>query len=186
MSKHDESPLEAGRTTPDGVPIIEGPDGITELDNPMPRWMMLVFWGTIIWSAAYIVAYPGVGVSLLGWTQKGMYDAEIAEAKARYQAATPADPAQALQAALADPKAAERGKATYSAQCAACHGQAGGGAIGPDLTDATWLYGGTGAAIAKTIGEGTAKGMPPFKSSLTATQVADLAAFVHGLGGGTK
>lgn len=186
MAEHEDPAVETGRTTPDGVPIIEGPDGITELDNPMPRWMVLVFWGTIVFSAGYVAAYPGIGLSLLGWTQKGMYDAEMADAKARYQAAAPADPAQALQAALADPQAQERGKATYTAQCAACHGQTGAGAIGPNLTDATWLYGGTGSAIAKTITEGTAKGMPPFKSSLSATQVADLAAYVHGLGGGTK
>lgn len=176
--------IDPTKTTPEGVPIIEGPDGIQELDNPMPRWMTLVFWGTIIWGVGYVVAYPGVGASLLGWTQKGMYDAEIAEAKAKYQAAAPADPAQALAAALKDPGAAARGKATFDAQCAACHGQAGAGAIGPNLADATWLYGGTGEGIAKTIADGTAKGMPPFKASLSAAQLADLAAYVHGLGGG--
>ena len=180
MSDHEQPP----RTTPEGVPIIEGPDGISELDNPMPRWMMFVFWGTIIWGVGYVVAYPGIGISALGWTQKGMYDAEMAEAKAKYQAAAPADPAQALAAAMKDPQAAARGQAVYTAQCAACHGQAGAGAIGPNLADATWLYGGTGEAIAKTISDGTAKGMPPFKSSLSATQIADLSAYLHGLGGG--
>lgn len=176
--------IDPTKTTPEGVPILEGPDGLTELDNPMPRWMTLVYWGTIVWGAAYLVAYPGVGLSVLGWSQKSMYDAEIAEAKAKYQAAAPADPAQALAAALRDDAAAGRGKATFDAQCAACHGQGGAGAIGPKLSDATWLYGGTGAAIAHTIADGTAKGMPPFKASLSPTQIADLAAYVHGLGGG--
>jgi cytochrome c oxidase cbb3-type subunit 3 len=179
-----ENPLEDAPTTRDGVKIFQGPDGLSELDNPMPRWMAMVFWLTLVWGIGYLVAYPGVGISALGWTQKGMYEAEMAEAKARYQAQAPADPAAAVKAALADPAAAARGKALYMAQCAACHGQAGGGAIGPNLTDATWLYGGTGEAIAHTVGNGTAKGMPPFKSSLSATQIADLAAFVHGLGGG--
>lgn len=174
------------RFTPEGVPIIDGPDGIQELDHPMPRWMTLVYVGTVVWGIAYLVAYPGIGISALGWSQKAMYDAEIAEAKTKYQAAAPADPHQALAAAMKDPAAAARGKATFDAQCAACHGQAGAGSIGPKLSDATWLYGGTGEAIAKTIADGTAKGMPPFKSSLSAAQIADLSAYIHGLGGGTK
>lgn len=180
MSDH-ENPLESSRTTPDGVPMIEGPDGLVELDNPMPRWMVMVFWGTIVWGVGYLVAYPGVGLSALGWSQKGMYDAEIAEAKAKYQAAQPSDPGQALTAALGDHAAEERGEDTFKAQCAACHGAKGAGAIGPSLRDATWLYGGTGEAIAHTITDGTAKGMPPFKASLSATQVADLTAYVHHL-----
>ena len=133
MHDHDDpnNPLGSTRQTPEGVPIIDGPDGLAELDNPMPRWMTNVFWLTILWSVGYIVLYPGIGLSVLGWTQKGMYDAEMAEAKARYQGAAPAaGGGDTLAAALKDPEAAKRGEATFQAQCAACHGQGGKGAIG--------------------------------------------------------
>ena len=48
----------------------------------------------------------------------------------------------------------------------------------------TWLYGGKPADIVHTITQGTAKGMPAFQANLSPTQIAQLAAFVHGLGGG--
>lgn len=172
------------RKTPGGVPIIDGPDGLSELDNPMPRWMGLVGLGTIVWSVGYLVAYPGIGLSLLGWTQKGMYDAEMAEAKTKYAVAAVADPGAALAAALKDPQARKRGGELFAAQCAACHAPGGTGAIGPNLVDKTWLYGADGPGIAKTIADGTAKGMPPFKAGLSGAQIDDLTAYTHGLGGG--
>lgn len=166
---------------PDGVPIFQGPDGLQEADNPTPRWMVLAFWGMLIWGVAYLVAMPGMGINMLGWSQYKQYDAEVADAKTRYAAATPADPAAALAAALSDPKALEAGKAAYAASCAACHGADGKGAIGPSLADATWLYGAEPAKIAHTIAEGTAKGMPPFKTALSPAQLAEVTAFVHSL-----
>ncbi|MEB3330657.1 MAG: c-type cytochrome [Candidatus Sericytochromatia bacterium] len=175
MSEHPEEP----RTTPEGVPIIEGPDGLTELDNPMPRWMVNVFWLTVWFSVLYILAYPGVGVNLTGWSQRGQYDQEVADALAR----APAPPKDALAAALADPGAAQRGQATYAAQCAACHGADGGGAIGPSLADGTWLYGGKPAAIAHTITKGTQRGMPAFETSLSPTQIGELVAHIRSLAG---
>jgi cytochrome c oxidase cbb3-type subunit 3 len=177
MSENEEP----RRTTPEGVPIIEGPDGLSELDNPMPRWMTHIFWATVIFSLIYVIWYPGLGVSLSGWTQKGQYEAELANAPQKPQQE---DTGDALAVALADPTAKERGGAIYMAQCAACHGAGGEGAIGPNLKDSTWLYGGTPEAIAKVIAEGAPGGMPAFQAGLSATQLAEITAFVHGLGGG--
>ena len=33
-------------------------DGIQELDNPMPRWWVWVFYMTIVWAIGYTIAYP--------------------------------------------------------------------------------------------------------------------------------
>lgn len=180
MSTHDNEHEQA--TTPEGVPIIQGPDGISELDNPMPRWMAMVFWGTILWGVGYIALFPGVGLNWLGYSQYKVYEAEVADAKARYASAEAADPAALLASALGDAKAIASGKAVYTSSCAACHGTDGGGAIGPNLKDATWVYGSEPEKIAHTIGEGTAKGMPPFKASLSPAQLAELTAYVHSLG----
>ena len=101
--------------------------------------------------------------------------------KAKFPQAN-ADPAALAAAAAADPAAADRGKVIFSANCAACHGDKGQGAIGPSFQDAVWLYGGKPAEIVHTITNGTAKGMPPFKTALGAGQLADVAAYVHALG----
>lgn len=33
-------------------------DGIKELDTPMPRWWLGMFWGCIIWAIGYWIVYP--------------------------------------------------------------------------------------------------------------------------------
>jgi cytochrome c oxidase cbb3-type subunit 3 len=180
MSSNDHHDHEIIGTTPDGTPIFHGPDGLSEADHSMPRWMFLVFWGTIAWGIAYVVFMPGLGINLLKYSQYDVYEAEVAEAKAKF-AASGGDLATLLASAMKDPAAIERGKATFASSCAACHGAEGQGTIGPNLKDATWLYGGEPEKIAHTIGEGTAKGMPPFKTQLSAGAVADVTAFIGSL-----
>ena len=47
-----------------GVGLKETPstghewDGITEYDNPMPRWWVWTFYATILWSIGYAIAFP--------------------------------------------------------------------------------------------------------------------------------
>jgi cbb3-type cytochrome c oxidase subunit III len=33
-------------------------DGIQEYDNPMPRWWLYIFWGTIVWAALFWFNVP--------------------------------------------------------------------------------------------------------------------------------
>ena len=35
-------------------------DGIKELDTPLPKWWLYVFYATIAWSLAYFVLYPAI------------------------------------------------------------------------------------------------------------------------------
>jgi cytochrome c oxidase cbb3-type subunit 3 len=70
------------------------------------------------------------------------------------------------------------------AVCAACHGADGKGtaAMGaPNLTDKTWLYGGSVATIMETIRLGRNNVMPAFDEFLGEAKVHLLAAYVWGL-----
>ncbi len=78
---------------------------------------------------------------------------------------------------------ASLGKPKFGA-CAACHGADGKGnpALGaPNLTDKTWLYGGSVATIVETINKGRANQMPAFKDLLGEGKVRVLASYVWGL-----
>src|SRR5690348_6026773 len=50
--------------------------------------------------------------------------------------------------------------------CAGCHGDHGGGGMGPSLRDESWLYGSTDAQIFNSITEGRAHGMPAWGKKL--------------------
>ncbi len=86
-----------------------------------------------------------------------------------------------------DPAKAELGKAKF-AVCAACHGADGTGnpALGaPNLTDSTWLYGGSLATVTETIVKGRNNQMPSFKELLGEGKIHVLAAYVWGLSNGS-
>lgn len=78
-----------------------------------------------------------------------------------------------LSGATHDRAAAAAGKAQF-AVCSACHGVDGKGnkALGaPNLTDATWLYGGDLDTIRRTIDDGRSGVMPAWKSRLDEAEV---------------
>ncbi len=82
-----------------------------------------------------------------------------------------------------DPIKAAFGKEKFGA-CAACHGADGKGnqAVGaPNLTDKTWLYGGSVATIMETIRNGRNNQMPAFDEFLGEGKVHVLAAYVWSL-----
>ena len=86
-----------------------------------------------------------------------------------------------------DANLAAAGKPLFEANCAACHTPAGTGmtAMGaPNLTDKTWLYGGSEATIIETITKGRNGHMPAQLQALGEAKVHLLAAYVWGLGGG--
>jgi cytochrome c oxidase cbb3-type subunit III len=66
--------------------------------------------------------------------------------------------------------------------CVGCHAH-GGGAIGPPLMDAKWIYGSQPDQIFATIVEGRPNGMPSFRGKLPDYQVWQIAAYVRSLSG---
>ena len=60
-------------------------DGIEEYDNPLPAWWFKMFLGTVVFGVIYLVLYPGLGNfgGVLGWTQVGQWEEEVAEAEAK-------------------------------------------------------------------------------------------------------
>jgi cytochrome c oxidase cbb3-type subunit 3 len=65
--------------------------------------------------------------------------------------------------------------------CAGCHGDHGGGGMGPSLRDHVWLYGGNHAQIANSIVEGRANGMPAWGTRLTKTQIWQITAYLRSM-----
>lgn len=158
-------------------------DGIEEHDNPPPAWFNWLFIGVIVWGIGYIALMPSLfGPGLLGWDQHKRYEAEVADAKVRFAKAAPAT--VDLASAMGDPALLAEGQKIYAQSCAACHGPEAKGAIGPDLTDAEWLYGGKPEQIVNTVANGAPKGMPAWEAQLGSANITKVSAYVHSLGGG--
>lgn len=87
------------------------------------------------------------------------------------------------------PNLAAEGEPLYADNCAACHGENGGGLTemgAPALNDAIWLYGGTRDAIMATIIYSRAGMMPAWTGRLTEAELKQVALYVHALGGGEE
>ncbi len=83
-----------------------------------------------------------------------------------------------------DTEASARGQTQFQALCAACHGANGTGtqALGaPNLTDNTWLYGGSFEQVTHTIRNGRAGVMPAHKDLLSTDKIQLIAAYVYSL-----
>ncbi len=78
---------------------------------------------------------------------------------------------------------AEAGKAKF-VMCAACHGPDGKGnqMLGaPNLTDNTWLYGGSEETITETLNYGRNGKMPSFKDKLSPEKIHVITAYIYSL-----
>ncbi|MDQ2105159.1 cytochrome-c oxidase, cbb3-type subunit III [Azospirillum isscasi] len=140
-------------------------DGLRELNNPLPKWWLYIFYVCIAWSLVYYVLYPAwpLGKSytkgLLGYSQREELVQKVAEGKKAQEkyltaiAATSVEDIQKNKDLLAFAMAG--GRSYFNENCAACHGAGGQGAKGfPTLADDVWLWGGTTADIYKTIQHG--------------------------------
>ena len=89
-----------------------------------------------------------------------------------------------LSGRSADEAVARKGQEKYQQMCVACHGADGKGnqALGaPNLTDNTWLYGGSPGAIRESVAKGRNGKMPPHRDFLGEDKVHLLAAYVYSL-----
>lgn len=140
-------------------------DGLKELNNPLPKWWLYIFYVCIAWSIVYYVLYPAWPLGktytkgLLGWSMREELATNMAAAKAGQAKYLTAIAAKSVDEIQKDKDllsfAMAGGRSVFNENCAACHGAGGQGAKGyPTLADDVWLWGGTTADIYKTIQHG--------------------------------
>jgi cytochrome c oxidase cbb3-type subunit 3 len=85
---------------------------------------------------------------------------------------------------LTDGESLASGKSIFMDNCSACHGRAGEGGVGPNLTDAYWLHKGGIKDVFKTIKYGwPEKGMKSWQQDLGAKQIHEVASYIKSLYG---
>ena len=183
-------------------------DGIEELNNPLPRWWVWIFYATIVWAIGYSIAYPawpGIKSStagLLGYSTRADVAEDIAAVNDQ-NAALRTELAGADLAALVDNRDSEvysyavnGGRAVFAANCSQCHGSGANGVAPangyPNLRDDAWLWGGTVDEIAHTVAHGVRNEqsldarwseMPAFGDILPPEEVDQVVQYVLSLSG---
>jgi cytochrome c oxidase cbb3-type subunit 3 len=162
-------------------------EDLTELNTPMPRWWMWMFYLTIVFGLVYLALYPGLGsyAGKLGWNSTGEYKDELKKADAEYGPLFAKFASQDMKVVAADPQAHAIGERLFLTYCAQCHGSDARGNKGfPNLSDGDWLYGGTPEVIKETIMKGRHGQMPSMAAALGSDKdVENVAHYVRSLSG---
>ena len=166
--------------------VLHELDGIKEYDNPMPGWLMAIWWGSLIFSAGYLIFYA---LNFGEGTMDAEYRAETVQTVTAVQShfdanpIVPPSPAELLGGAAND-AVLVAGESRFARTCAACHGDKAQGLIGPNLTDDRWIHGGSVEQVFQSIAKGwPAKGMPPWGRALRPDELAALVSYVRSLQG---
>lgn len=159
---------------------------LAELNNPLPRWWLNMFYITMIWGVVYLLLYPGVGTHamLLGWSQVKQYEEQMAAAEERYGPLYERFVSEDVAVVARDPEALKMGRRLFLNYCAGCHGSDAGGFPGfPSLRDGDWLHGGSPEAIKTSILEGRNGVMPAWGEAVGEDGVRNLTQHVLSLNG---
>lgn len=182
-------------------------DGIKELNTPLPRWWLYIWYATILWSIVYWVFMPAwPGLPGAEGNTPGLRNhsdrALVAEAVEELRSERSAKAQILLGATLEEIEtdndlgqfAREMGESVFGDNCATCHGAGGRGFKGyPALGDDVWLWGGTLDDIQHTITYGIRSAhdetryseMPAYGKLgfLTQDEINDLTQYVLNLSG---
>lgn len=161
-------------------------EDLQELNNPLPKWWLNMFYITLVFGIGYLVLYPGLGsfAGILGWSEKGQYEKEIEAANQEFNPLYEKYLQEDLKLLAANREAIKTGERLYVNYCTGCHGSDAGGAKGyPSLRDEDWLYGGDPQMIKASIMNGRTGAMPPWGAVLGPEGTANVAEYVLQLSG---
>ena len=144
-------------------------DGIRELNTPLPRWWLWLFYATILWSVGYWIVYPSWPLvssysrGAFRWQSRDAVVSDLDALKAQRGPMVDKLRSASLQEIASDPTlldfARAQARPAFAENCAPCHGAGGGGGRGyPNLNDDDWIWGGNLDDIAQTIRHGVRSG----------------------------
>lgn len=141
-------------------------DGIKELNTPLPKWWVYVFFASIAWAVGYWVAMPawptltGYTKGVLGYSSRENVRLDMEDLKKVRGDKGAKLAAMPVEDIYKDTNlrsyAVAAGRTAFNENCSACHQFGGAGKPGayPTLADDEWIWGGTLDDIKTTIAYG--------------------------------
>lgn len=170
-------------------------DGVKELDTPLPRWWLYIFYACILAAIIYWILMPawpmgdGYTKGILGFSDRNNVAADISALRSAraplYQRLASASTTEIASDPELQEFARAAGESVFGDYCRTCHGAGGAGAPGyPVLADDVWIWGGSLADIEHTLRVGIRADHPETRMSmmpafgrdrlLTSQQIADV------------
>ena len=151
-------------------------DGLKELNTPLPKWWLYVFFACIAWAFGMFVLYPSIPYGkgyfhgLLGYSTRAQVDADVTKLVIQRKGSMDRIAELPFEAIKADPALMEvaltSGRITFAENCQPCHGPGGGGRPAyPALAAGAWIWGGTLDTIQQTITHGIRSADPDARQS---------------------
>ncbi|CAF3669813.1 unnamed protein product [Rotaria sp. Silwood1] len=158
-------------------------DGIRELDNTIPPWFNILFYGTIVIAILYMLNYHVFKMSGLS-AEEYNDEMKVATMQRDELIRTGAFINENTVKLMKDEATLNEGKTIFNTNCTVCHGPSGGGLIGPNLTDDYWIHGGGVVNVFKTVKYGVPiKGMISWQNQLNPKQIQAVVNYVLTLKG---
>lgn len=140
-------------------------DGIEELNTPMPRWWLWMFYASILWALVYAVLMPSIPLlnsyfkGVLSQSDRVNVMQDLDDLKSKRSGMMQKLTGANLEEIQADEDlfrfALAAGKSAFGDNCATCHGSGAQGFKGyPNLNDDIWIWGGTFDDIRTTLNYG--------------------------------
>jgi cytochrome c oxidase cbb3-type subunit 3 len=159
-------------------------DGIRELDNRLPPWWLYGFYVSIIFAVVYLWRYHVSHTAPLSIEELQIAMTQADEQKALYLKKSASNVDENTVKLLTEAADIAGGEKVYIQNCSACHGKAGEGIVGPNLTDDYWLHGGGIKDLFKTVKYGwPEKGMRSWKDDLSPVQIAQVTSYIKSIHG---
>ncbi len=152
-------------------------DGIREFDNPVPGWMHLIFFGTVVFSVLYFAFFQ---FSPVAWTVQSTWEAHQAAAYQKvFGTLGELKPDAATLVSLAqDEQMMAVAKGMFVTNCAQCHGKDGGGINGVNLTDDVYKNVKQLADVYTVLTKGAGNGaMPAWQNRISSNERILLASY---------
>ena len=158
-------------------------ENLSEGNNPAPMWWFWMILAALVFSAAYLMLYPGLGSfsGALKWSQSGRLDKNLVLYAYEHSEVKRNITQMSIHDLQNDERLMSSAKRVFNQNCIACHGQDGKGQAMtfPNIVDDDWQWGGTVEDIEHSIRHGRIAVMVGWQAVLGDEGVSEVINYVR-------